>query len=101
MKASEFLINEKYEINSQYDVVLIALRVPKSEKFPLGLKVKYVLLDSDGEFARLLVDNHEPFGFHLHTRLPEDHSVREILPTTDYNEALQIFLKEVERIVNP
>ena len=58
-------------------------------------------MDSDGEFARLLVDNHEPFGFHMHTRLPEDRSIREILPTTDYNEALQIFLKEVERIVNP
>lgn len=100
MKTHEFLIDRKYEINAQYHVVLMALRVKPSGKFPDGLKVRYVLLDSESGYARLLVDNHEPFGFHMHTRLPEDHSVREILPTTDYNEALQIFLKEVERIVN-
>ena len=101
MKATEFLINEKFEINARYHVSLTALRVPKSKKFPSGLKVKYVLIDVEGEFARLLVDNHEPFGFHIHTQLPEDHSVREVLPTEDYNEALQIFLQEVERIVKP
>lgn len=100
MKATEFLINELFEINARYRVVLTALRVPKNEKFPAGLKVRYVLIDTDGEFARLLVDNHEPFGFHMHTQLPEDHSIREILPTTDYNEALQIFLKEMERIMS-
>lgn len=99
MKVTKYLINEKFEINARYTVVLTALRVPKSEKFQSGLKVRYVLLDSEGEFARLLVDNHEPFGFHMHTQLPEDHSIREILPTKDYNEALQIFLTEVERIV--
>ena len=99
MKATEFLINEKFEINARYSVSLTALRVPKSVKFPLGLKVKYVLIDVDGGFARLLVDNHEPFGFHIHTQLPDDHTVREVLTTTDHNEALQIFLKEVERIV--
>lgn len=100
MKATEFLINEKFEISARYHVVLTALRVAKNKKFPSGIKVKYVLIDSEGEFARLLVDNHEPFGFHMHTRLPEDHSTREVLPTTDYNEALQIFLQEVERIVS-
>ncbi|OQW48499.1 MAG: hypothetical protein A4S09_04795 [Proteobacteria bacterium SG_bin7] len=66
----------------------------------VSIKVRYVLVDADGEFARLLVDHHEPFGFHMHTQLSEDHSIREVLPTTDYNEALQLFLKEVERIVS-
>ena len=91
MKATEFLINEKFEINARYHVSLMALRVPKSDKFPSGLKVKYVLIDSEGGFARLLIDNHEPFGFHMHTQLPEDHSVRETLNVADYNEALQLF----------
>ncbi len=100
MKATGFLINERFEINARYRVVLTALQVPKSKKFPEGLTVRYVLIDTDGDFARLLVDNHEPFGFHMHTQLPEDHSIREVLPTKDYNEALQIFLKEVERIVS-
>lgn len=74
--------------------------MPRNEKFPEGLKVRYVLIDGDGKFARLLVDNHESFGFHIHSQLPEDHSTREILPTIDYNEALQIFMKEVEKIVS-
>lgn len=80
--------------------VQTALRVPKNEKFPVGLKVRYVLIDTDGEFARLLVDNREPFGFRMHTQLPEGHSIREVLRTNEYNEALQIFLKEVEKIVS-
>jgi hypothetical protein len=100
MKATEFLIDERFEINARNRVVLTALRVSKDAKFPSGLKVKYVLIDVEGGFARLLVDNHEPFGFHMHTQLPEDHSIRENLPTADYNEALQIFFKEVERIVS-
>jgi hypothetical protein len=99
VKATEFLINQRLEINAQYYVVLTALRVSPNKKFPDGLKVKYVLIDADGGFARLLIDNHEPFGFHMHTQLPEDPSVREVLSITDYNEALQIFLNEVERIV--
>ncbi len=99
VKATEYLINEKFEINARYYVSLTALRVAKSSKFPAGIKVKYVLIDAEGEFARLLVDNHQPFGFHIHTQLPEDHSIREVLHGVDYNEALQIFLKEVERIV--
>jgi hypothetical protein len=99
VKATKFLINEKFEINARYRVSLMALQIPKSSKFPLGLKVKFVLIDVEGGFARLLVDNHEPFGFHIHTQLPDDHTVRETLATTDHNEALQIFLKEVERIM--
>jgi len=101
VKATEYLINRKLEINEQYYVVLTALRVSPSEKFPDGIKVKYVLIDSVGGFARLLIDNHEPFGFHMHTQLPDDPSVREILKATDYNEALKIFMNEVERIVKP
>lgn len=38
MKATEFLINEKFEINAKYRVNLTALKVRKNKKFPLGLK---------------------------------------------------------------
>lgn len=100
MKATEFLINEKFEISEKYQVSLQALRVSPSKKFPSGLKVKYVLIDAENGYARLLIDNHEPFGFHMHTHLPDDHTVREILPVDDYNDALQIFFKEVERIIS-
>lgn len=53
-----------------------------------------------GNYIRLLVDNHEPFGFHIHTQLPEDKNVRIQLPVSNYSEALQLFRQEVERIIN-
>lgn len=99
MSAAKVILNEKFAINSRYQVVLYALEVPVSDKFPQGIKAKYVLIDADGNFPRLLVDNHEPYGFHMHTQLPETHEVRLELDVADYNAALAVFYQEVERIV--
>ena len=99
MAITRTIINESFAISSRYRVVLSALEVPASLKFPSGVKVRFVMIDSEGGFPRLLVDNHEPFGFHMHTQLPEDKSVRVPLSVKDHNEAMAIFLKEAERIV--
>ena len=99
MAATRTLINETFAISSRYRVILLALEVPVSKKFPAGIKAKFVMIDSEGGFPRLLVDNHEPFGFHMHTQLPEDSSVRVPLYVKDHNEALAVFLKEAERII--
>jgi hypothetical protein len=45
------------------------------------------------------VDNHLPFGFHMHTKLPHDKDHREILDVKDHEEALSFFMVEVERII--
>ena len=45
------------------------------------------------------MDNHEPFGFHMHTELPHDKAVRVELAVSDHNAALNLFLNEVDRIV--
>jgi hypothetical protein len=45
------------------------------------------------------VDNHEPFGFHMHTELPEQHETRIQLAVTDHNAALALFYQEIERIL--
>ncbi len=99
MSATRIILDEKFAINNRYRVVLYALEVPVSEKFPHGIKAKFVLIDVEGNFPRLLVDNHEPFGFHMHTELPEDKEVRVELPVTDHNAALALFYQEVERIL--
>jgi hypothetical protein len=62
--------------------------------------VKCVLLDAELGKPRVLLDNHEPYGFHLHTRLPEDHDFRVSLDISDYEEAIQIFFKEVRKVVS-
>lgn len=46
----------------------------------------------------LLVDNHAPFGFHYHDRLPTIQSVRKSLVATTWKEAwseFQVLLKEL------
>lgn len=73
--------------------------MPISEKFPDAVKAKFVLIDAERNLPRLLVDNHEPFGFHMHTALPDDKDVRVGLSVVDYNAALAIFYEEVERIL--
>lgn len=84
---------------NRYVVEIKVLAVTKSDKFPMGIKARFVLLDIQDEVARLLVDNHEPYGFHMHTKLPQEPQHREKLETNDHEEALQIFLKEAERVV--
>lgn len=99
MAATRTIIDEDFAITSRYRLVLLAIEVSVSKKFPTGIKARFVMIDTDGGFPRLLVDNHEPFGFHMHTQLPEDSSIRLPLSVKDHNEALEIFMKEAERII--
>lgn len=48
----------------------------------------------------LLIDNHEPFGFHMHDRLPEVHDSRIKLPVGSWQEAWLIFDKVVKELLN-
>jgi hypothetical protein len=56
-----------------------AYEVPRDSKYPVGVKLKCVLIDVKQDKPRVLLDNHEPFGFHLHTRLPDDPDYRVIV----------------------
>jgi hypothetical protein len=49
---------------------------------------------------RILLDNHEPYGFHLHAGLPDDPSFRVKLDILDYKEAIKIFFYEVRKVVS-
>lgn len=85
--------------NNRFVAHFKVYEVDSSDKYPEGIKARFVLVDAENGWPRLLVDNHEPFGFHMHTKLPEDKSHRVKLDVKDHNEALALFVKEVERIV--
>lgn len=99
MAKAKIILNESLAINHRYRAVLFVASVTKGKKFPTGIKAKYVLIDAEGGFPRLLVDNHEPYGFHMHVKLPEEKEVRVSLSVKDHNEALDLFFGEVERII--
>lgn len=70
----------------------------KVKKYPDGIKAGFALIDSEGT-VRLLVDNHEPFGFHVHSRLPKNKKHRDKIETINYSEAMDLFFEEVRRII--
>jgi hypothetical protein len=77
-----------------------AIEVPTSRKFPNGIKLKCILIDMERKKPILLLDNHDPFGFHLHTRLPDDPDFRVSLDVEDYNEAIRTFFAEVRKVIS-
>ncbi len=48
----------------------------------------------------LLIDNHAPFGFHEHPRLPVEHDFRRILHITTWQEAWNEFENRIEDVLN-
>ena len=99
MKA-DLLIDRNLVIqDGKYVAFIKVFRVPISKKFPEGIKAKFLLQDVEKKCARLLVDNHAPFGFHLHSRLPDDSDYREPLNVRDHDEALDVFFEEMWKVV--
>ena len=47
-----------------------------------------------------LIDNHEPFGFHEHQKLPDVHDAREIIHATEWSQAWYIFDARVKELLN-
>lgn len=72
--------------------------VPKNTNRPDGYKANFVLLDGDTAELVLLVDNHHPFGYHIHPIPNKDKNVRETLNVNGPFEALELFLEKVRRM---
>lgn len=77
-------------------------RDPKKYR-PNGIKWRMRIVrekvPGGGDFEIIfLIDNHDDFGFHSHPNLPEDHDVREIIPTDNWEDAWNIFSNEVARV---
>jgi hypothetical protein len=101
MQKAKVLRNERVILaKGRFIVEIKAFEVPVDRRFPDGVKLKCVLIDVEQGKHRVLLDNHEPFGFHLHARLPDDPDFRVSLDITDYNEAIRVFFTEVRKVVS-
>ncbi len=74
--------------------------VPASDNRPDGFKVNFVLISSETQQAVLLVDNHKPFGYHLHPSPDRDHDDRIELTVKSPFEVLELFLQKAKEIAH-
>lgn len=73
--------------------------VPPNANRPDGFKINFILLRL-ADFERvLLVDNHAPFGYHMHAN-PSNPKERVTLEVSSPFEALDIFVKKAKEISN-
>ena len=100
MKATVILDEQQILGNGRYNAIIKVYQVKVSPKFPIGIKAKFVLVDMETGATRLLIDNYEPFGFHIHSELPKGKQHRETLSVTDYKEALIQFLEKARDIAD-
>lgn len=70
------------------------------ENVAKGEKVRMVLVDTQKNCDLLRLDNHEPDGYHLHGKLPEEPAHREPIAITSHEEAEEFFMCEVERLIS-
>jgi hypothetical protein len=97
---AKMLFESVLDISERYRVELKVFEVKVSEKYPEGFKARFALIDTVDKAPRLLIDNHAPFGFHIHTQLPKDKNSRTLLETTDYTKALDKFWELTQEILN-
>lgn len=97
---AEIIFEQAISINERFRVDLRVLMVKQSKRFPDGIKARYVLVDIIDKVPRLLVDNHQPYGFHIHTGLPSNRSLRSQLENYDYKQAREEFWKRTWEIIN-
>lgn len=74
------------------------------ESYPEGVKAIFRLFRLDRNENNepellVLIDNHQPFGFHSHDKLPTYHNSRTILHITDWREAWNIFQVKCKEIL--
>lgn len=86
--------------NERFEAYIKVYEIPKSLKFPDGYKVRCALVERETGILRLLLDNHAPFGYHFHTKLPEDKNFRLSVNVKTYADAVKLFFKEAEKVKN-
>lgn len=95
--------NASDKLGRKYRVVIKVVELEEHPQYPEGVKALFKLfrLDKNGEEQLiLLLDNHEPFGFHEHHRLPENKKVRRSLNTKKWEEVRAIFQQRIKEKFN-
>jgi len=99
MGKAVILLDVCQDISERYRVEIKAFKVGPSDRYPEGVKARYVLVDVVLKVPRVLVDNHAPLGFHYHPGLPVDKKKCIELDTDDYLEALDFFRDRVKEVL--
>ena len=100
MGKSKLLFSQKIQLfDGRFEARIVVYEVSKSKRFPDGVKLSCVLLDLDQGLPRLLLDNHAPYGYHLHTEMPHNKAVRAQLNINNYEEAIDFFMNEALKVV--
>ena len=74
------------------------------ERYPEGVKAvfKLIRLDINDDFESelvVLIDNHHPYGFHSHDKLPREHGHRVRLCLSDWRQAWEVFQEKCQEIL--
>lgn len=100
MSSAKVIYSKKIEVVKDiFEARITILEVPKPSKYPDGIKLRCILLNLEDGIPVLLVDNHEPYGYHMHTKLPHDRHYRVPLAVNHHKEAISIFWQEVKKVV--
>ena len=85
-----------------YKVTVSVEQTDDKKKFPPeGVKSVFRVfrLKSDGNKELvILIDNHEPFGFHEHDKLPEEHDSRKQICADDWKDAWKEFEERMKEL---
>ena len=88
---SKTLIDSKQKIGEHYVAVIKLLSVQKSSSRPDGFKLNCALIDIRLQKPVLILDNHKPFGYHVHPDPINDHKNRVIDVARNPLDAIDIF----------
>ena len=61
--------------------------------------MRCALVECETGLLFVLLDNHEPYGYHLHTKLPYEKKFRQPIKVNSYNEAVILFFDEVRKVL--
>lgn len=84
-----------------YRVSIFISEAKNTKMHPTGVRALFKLfrLNHEGiEELIILIDNHEPYGFHEHSELPIQRKKRVSLPTDDWKEAWKLFQKKCREV---
>ena len=84
----------------EYKAEIEVYESANEEMFPEGVSATFLLfrLNKGGEKELvLLIDNHKPYGFHLHDEMPYKPEKRVLIETMSWQEAWKIFQKKCKR----
>jgi len=95
------LLRDTKALLGEYWIAHIKLQTVTPDRIrPDGLKLNCVLLDKRTNQAVLLLDNHAPFGYHIHPQASTDHNFREEIVVESPYEAIDIFFSRAKEIIH-